>query len=83
VATNNNISTNLYERKIKKLDMENLDLIIFSIVLVVLFVLLGIGTIAEFSRMGREPYDENKDKGGIMTLKNFIGKILIGTDKKL
>jgi hypothetical protein len=82
MATHNNIGTHIHEFKIKKIVMENLDLIIFTIVLVVLFVLVGIGTIAEFNRMGKEPYDENKDKGGIMTLKNFIGKILIGSDKK-
>ncbi len=62
--------------------MENLDLIIFSIILVVLFILFGIGTIAEFNRMSSEPYDKEKDKGGIVALKNFIGKILVGSDKK-
>jgi hypothetical protein len=56
--------------------MENLDMIIFSIILVVLFVLVGIGTLAEFNRMSNEPYDAEKDKGGILSLKKFIGKFL-------
>ncbi len=56
--------------------MENLDLIIFSVVLVVLFILLAIGTLAEFGRMGNEPYDAEKDKGGILSLKKFFGKFL-------
>ena len=63
--------------------MENLDLIIFTVILVVLFILFAIGTVSEFSRMANEPYDKEKDKGGIMTLKNFIGKILIGSEKKV
>lgn len=63
--------------------MENLDLIIFSAILVVLFILFGIGTIAEFNRMSTEKFDKDKNKGGVMNLKNFIGKILIGSEKKL
>jgi hypothetical protein len=78
----NNTSADLYKRKIKKLVMENLDLIIFSIILVVLFILFGIGTIAEFNRMSNEPFDAEKDKGGIVSLKNFTGKILVGSNKK-
>ncbi len=61
--------------------MENLDLIIFSAILVVLFILFGIGTIAQFSRMSKEEFDKDKNKGGVMTLKNFIGKIFVGPDK--
>ena len=56
--------------------MEKLDLIIFSVVLVVLFILLAIGTLVEFGRMGNEPYDAEKDKGGILSLKKFFGKLL-------
>jgi hypothetical protein len=82
LATNNNSSPHLYKCEIKKLVMENLDLIIFTIVLVLLFILFAIGTIAEFGRMAGEPYDKDKDKGGVMKLKNFIGKILVGEDKK-
>ena len=62
--------------------MENLDIIIFSVILVVLFIIFGIGTIAEFGRMSNEPYDAAKDKGGVETLKNFIGKILLGSSDK-
>jgi hypothetical protein len=61
--------------------MENLDLIIFSIILVVLFILFGIGTLAQFSRMSKEEFDKDKNKGGVVTLKNFIGKIFIGSEK--
>lgn len=61
--------------------MENLDLIIFSIILVVLFILFGIGTIAQFSRMSNEEFDKDKNKGGVVNLKNFIGKIFIGKEK--
>ncbi len=61
--------------------MENLDLIIFSAILVVLFILFGIGTIAQFNRMSKEEFDEDKNKGGVVTLKNFIGKIFIGSEK--
>lgn len=56
--------------------MENLDLIIFSVILVLLFILFAIGTIAEFSRMSNEPFDPKKNEGGVMTLKKFIGKFL-------
>jgi hypothetical protein len=62
--------------------MENLDLIICTIILVVLFVIFGIATLSEFGRMSNEPYDKDKDKGGVVTLKNFIGKIFIGSEKK-
>lgn len=62
--------------------MENLDLIIFSIILVVLFIIFGIGTLAEFSRMSNEPFEKDRNKGGVMNLKNFIGKILVGSEKK-
>jgi hypothetical protein len=82
LASNNNFSAHLRKRKIKKLVMENLDLVIFSAILVVLFILFGIGTLAEFSKMNNEPFDKEKHKGGVMDLKNFIGKILIKSDKK-
>jgi hypothetical protein len=61
--------------------MENLDLLIFSAILVVLFILFGIGTLVEFSRMNREKFDADKDKGGVVSLQNFIGKILMGSKK--
>jgi hypothetical protein len=61
--------------------MENLDLIIFSAILVGLFILFGIGTIAQFIRMSKEEFDKDKNKGGVITLKNFIGKIFIGKEK--
>lgn len=56
--------------------MENLDLIIFSVILIVLFILLAIGTLAVFNRMSNEPYDSKKNQGGVMSLKKFIGKFL-------
>jgi amino acid transporter len=61
--------------------MENLDLIIFSAILILLFILFAIGTLAEFSRMSKEKFDENKDKGGVISLQKFIGKILMGPQK--
>jgi hypothetical protein len=54
---------------------ENLDFIIFTGVLVVLFIIFGISTIAEFNRMDTETFDSQKNKGGVENLKNFIGKI--------
>jgi putative Ca2+/H+ antiporter (TMEM165/GDT1 family) len=56
--------------------MENLDLIIFSVILIVLFIIFGIATLIEFNRMSNEPFNAAKDKGGVETLKNFIGKFL-------
>jgi hypothetical protein len=61
--------------------MENLDLIIFSVILILLFILFAIGTLAEFSRMSKEKFDANKDKGGVVSLQKFIGKILMGSKK--
>jgi hypothetical protein len=82
MATYNNIGTYICKRKIKKIVMENLDLIIFTIILVVLFIIFGIATLAEFSRMSNDKFDKDKDKGGVMNLKNFIGKILMGDSNK-
>lgn len=56
--------------------MENIGIIIMSGILVILFVLFGIGTIAEFSRMSDEPYDSTENKGGVLALKKFFDKIL-------
>lgn len=56
--------------------MENLDLIIFSVILVVLFIIFLIGTVAQFNRMSNESFDAAKNKGGVETLKNFLGKFL-------
>lgn len=64
--------------------MENLDFVIFTAILIVLFVAFAIGaigTLSEFDRMGKETYDPKDDKGGIVALKNFIGKILLGSSK--
>ncbi len=76
MAANNNFSTYLYQCQTKKVIMENLDLIIFSVILIILFVLFIIGTLIEFNRMSNEPYDAEKDKGGVLSLKNFIAKFL-------
>jgi preprotein translocase subunit SecY len=63
--------------------MKNLDLIIFTIVLVILFGFFFVATIAEFNKMANESYDKSKDNvGGVKALKNFIGGILIGSEKK-
>jgi preprotein translocase subunit SecY len=62
--------------------MKNLDLIIFTVVLVILFTFFLIATVAEFNKMANESYDKSKDDvGGVKALKNFIGKIMIGSDK--
>jgi hypothetical protein len=75
VATYNYFGTYLYEYKNKKVMKENLDFIIFSGILVVLFILFGISTVAEFNRMSTENFDSKKNKGGVESLKNFVGKI--------
>lgn len=55
--------------------MGNVTIIILTVVLVVLFLFFLIGSAAEFKRMGNEKYDPN-DKGGVVSLKEFLGKFL-------
>lgn len=56
--------------------MENFDMIIFSVILVLLFVVFLIGTIAQFSRMSNENFNAETEKGGVETLKNFFGRFM-------
>jgi hypothetical protein len=61
--------------------MQNLDLIIFTTILIILFIIFVIATLAEFSRMNSGKHDEENDKGGVIRLQNFLGKILMGNKK--
>lgn len=55
--------------------MENLDIIIFTVVLLILFTVFIILTLKEFGKMVNDPTDA-KEIGGVLTLKKFFDKIL-------
>ncbi len=57
--------------------MENLDLIIFSIILVILFILFAIGTLAEFSKMSSTKFKPDEKKGGAAWLAKVLGEFLM------
>lgn len=55
--------------------MENLDLIIFTAVLVVLFILFGIATYQQFVRMEKQAFNSTSEKGGAESFLNFFSKM--------
>ena len=55
--------------------MENLDLIIFTSVLVVLFILFGIATYQQFTRMEKGKFDSKTEQGGAENFLKFITKM--------
>jgi hypothetical protein len=55
--------------------MEDLDIIIFTSILIVLFILFAIGTYIQFVRMENSRFDSNKEKGGVDTFIRFLSKI--------
>ena len=54
---------------------ENVDIIIFTSILLLLFLLFGIGTYREFVRMEKDKFDSNTEKGGAENFLKFITKI--------
>ena len=55
--------------------MENLDLLIFTSVLVVLFILFGIATYRQFVRMDKQEFNSVSEKGGAENFLKFISKM--------
>ncbi len=55
--------------------MENLDLLIFTSVLVVLFILFGIATYRQFVRMEKQEFNSVSEKGGAENFLKFFSKL--------
>jgi hypothetical protein len=55
--------------------MENLDIIIFTLIIIVLFTIFGIGTFLEFKKMSNENTPEGGKRGGAASFLDFLGKI--------
>jgi hypothetical protein len=58
--------------------MENLDIIIFTVILIVSFFILVIGTFMEFQKMNTTTYNPNEKSGGAKSFMNFIARIFTG-----
>jgi hypothetical protein len=58
--------------------MENLDIIIFTAILIVSFIILIIGTFMEFQKMNTTVYNPNEKSGGAKSFLNFIARIFTG-----
>lgn len=58
--------------------MENLDLLIFTVVLVLSFVAFGIATFREFNKMGSQTYNEKQPDGGAKSFLSYLGKVFTG-----
>jgi hypothetical protein len=58
--------------------MENLDIIIFTAILIVSFIILIIGTFMEFQKMNTTTYNPNEKSGGAKSFLNFIARIFTG-----
>lgn len=55
--------------------MEDLDIIIFTAVLIVLFILFAIGTYLQFIRMEKNTFNSNTETGGVDSFIRFLSKI--------
>lgn len=55
--------------------MENLDLLIFTSVLVILFILFGIATYRQFTRMEKQEFNSAKEQGGAENFLKFLSKL--------
>ena len=55
--------------------MENLDIILLSTVVSVLFLVFIIATYREFAEMGKTPYKGSIEKGPRAEMMRYIGKI--------
>lgn len=58
--------------------MENLDILIFTIILVLSFVAFGIATFREFSKMGTDKYNEKQTDGGAKSFLSYLEKVFTG-----
>jgi hypothetical protein len=58
--------------------MENLDIIIFTVILVISFLILVIGTFVEFDKMNNTVYNPNEKSGGAKRFMGFIARIFTG-----
>ncbi len=58
--------------------MENLDILIFTIILVLAFIAFGIATFREFNKMGANKYDEKQPDGGAKSFLGYLGKVFTG-----
>ena len=55
--------------------MENLDLLIFTSILIILFILFGIATYRQFTRMEKESFNSESEKGGAENFLKFLSKL--------
>lgn len=55
--------------------MENLDLLIFTSVLVILFILFGVATYRQFTRMGNQEFNSATEQGGAENFLKFLSKL--------
>ncbi len=55
--------------------MENIDLILFTAVLVILFIFFGAGTYLEFKQMNKEGFNTDGEVGGAETFLKTVGQI--------
>lgn len=55
--------------------MENLDILIYSIIVVIFFVSFGISTFSEFRRMNTHEYTGHERSDDMKIFNDFIAKI--------
>lgn len=55
--------------------MENIDVIIFTSILLILFILFGIATYRQFTRMENQDFNSTTEKGGAENFLKFISKM--------
>ena len=55
--------------------MENLDIIIFTLIIIVLFAIFGSGTFLEFKKMSEENTQKGEKRGGAAIFLDFLGQI--------
>jgi hypothetical protein len=65
----------------KKVNMENLDLIILTTIVVILFMVFILATLKEFSEDAKKPFEGGKERGPRADMMEFVGKIF--ADKKI
>ncbi len=62
MAANHDWTINLHKHKKESISvMDNLDLIIFSVIISVAFIIFIVMTIREFSKMSKNPYQSGKN----------------------
>lgn len=55
--------------------MENIDVIIFTSILLILFILFGIATYRQFTRMENQDFNSATEKGGAENFLKFISQM--------